>query len=236
MPMKIVRAAFLVAVCLFTVGGCKKADRRSAEAVHLSLLDSHIQLWTLSSTRYPDTLREVVDEDLGTDLLDQWGNTVAYTRVGDGYTLISAGADGKLGTDDDLVHYGPATSGMRIQPARIGGEGWYSLGTRPTGQVASNVYIPERSYCRPAGGAAPRSHVGTLNLTRTAARRLLDRVSRSCQLSFVDSLRRSSSTARAGITAEELTRAVFDNPRSFRVGQRPGCLGASGTLQPRVLS
>ncbi len=40
-------------------------------------------------------------------LNDPWGNSLAYMSDGGKYTITSAGADGKIGTGDDLVYDNP---------------------------------------------------------------------------------------------------------------------------------
>lgn len=42
-------------------------------------------------------------------LIDGWGNRLYYTAADSTYTLASAGADGTLGTEDDIRSAGPLT-------------------------------------------------------------------------------------------------------------------------------
>lgn len=109
----------LLALTTVACGG----SRSDTEALMISwaqALKFHITTDHQGNYEFPDRLEEI-NPTLRTGLVtsDAWGNELYYRKLQDDrYDLISAGPDGELGNDDDIV----ITNGKVKKPADVYGE------------------------------------------------------------------------------------------------------------------
>lgn len=91
---------------------------RSANIKNASLdvkaIASAIDVYRVKHGQLPDTLQELVPNEIRELRKDPWGRDYVYLRSGTDYEIKSAGADGQLGTSDDYSSKEPA------QPSRSG--------------------------------------------------------------------------------------------------------------------
>lgn len=122
--MKRLAASSLIVVALAGASGCGRAgENASREVLHaidqgkvtgtkgtMETLGRALAASSLDRGSYPrgGTIEQatavLVPAFLpGAVTVDTWGNTLAYQSDGRSFTLTSPGADGRLGTADDLV-------------------------------------------------------------------------------------------------------------------------------------
>ena len=101
--------AALVGPALF---GNLGKGQRSAAASQLAALETSLDSYRLDVGRYPRTLEGLMENDSGRDSWagpylrgdlpkDPWGNDYVYQTTGSGFELMSYGADGQPGGEDD---------------------------------------------------------------------------------------------------------------------------------------
>lgn len=101
--------AALVGPALF--GNLGRGQRSAAQA-QITQLTTALDTYRLDINQYPRTLEGLVENDTGRDLwdgpylrgevpLDPWGNEYQYEPQGDDFNLLSYGADGAPGGEDD---------------------------------------------------------------------------------------------------------------------------------------
>jgi general secretion pathway protein G len=108
--------AALVGPALF--GNLEKGKQSTATS-QISMLESALDSYRLDVGHYPDTLQSLVentDDEDGWDgpylsradevPLDPWDNEYVYSRDGRSYSLISYGADGMEGGEDEDTDIG----------------------------------------------------------------------------------------------------------------------------------
>jgi len=101
--------AALVGPALF--GNLGRGQRSAAQA-QITQLTTALDTYRLDIGQYPRTLEGLVENDTGRDLwngpylrgevpADPWGNEYQYEPQGDDFRLLSFGADGAPGGEDD---------------------------------------------------------------------------------------------------------------------------------------
>lgn len=106
----------VVVVCgdvliLISVPPCAGNNRARATATRatLSVIASGLEQMHSESGAYPKQLMELVEAKVleRHKLLDGWKRSIGYERIGlppvDAFVLSSAGADGQIGTPDDVL-------------------------------------------------------------------------------------------------------------------------------------
>lgn len=84
----------------------RQLTERNFEALHGAL-----ETFIARHGQYPRKLRQLLDMPWENEftrpqrgwLLDGWGRAITYSREASSYKLVSSGADGILGTSDDLI-------------------------------------------------------------------------------------------------------------------------------------
>lgn len=106
----------LAGVVIVNIGGAQDdAYRRTTEVV-LKDLKTHVQMYRIRVNSMPESLDQLMTgpsdsakkaafgEPLITEVpTDAWGNDLDYKLNGNKYELRSAGADGQMNSDDDIV-------------------------------------------------------------------------------------------------------------------------------------
>ncbi|MEE8524232.1 MAG: hypothetical protein V3T72_09900 [Thermoanaerobaculia bacterium] len=112
---------WLVSIAAVALAGCSDVSKTEETVLAWgTALNLHLTTGGIDSNfAYPFKLEEI-DEELrfGLSDVDAWGNKLFYRRLrDDAYNLISAGADGELGNDDDIV----MENGLLYEPATVYG-------------------------------------------------------------------------------------------------------------------
>jgi len=113
------------------MGGADKA-KIDATVIQIKSLQSALETYRLENSRYPTTeqgLKALVEKPTSEPMpskwrkyideipKDQWGNDYIYVAPGTkgAYDIISAGPDGKAGTEDDIKSYDLSKAGTTTQ-------------------------------------------------------------------------------------------------------------------------
>ena len=102
----------LAAVVIPNVIGHDEEARRQATRTSITAIEQAVQIFAMRHNgKLPDALDELTQ---GTDdapgllkegaLNDSWGTPFTYTRTGKRFKIVSAGADGEVGTEDDITN------------------------------------------------------------------------------------------------------------------------------------
>lgn len=102
----------LAAVVIPNIMGHDEEARRQATRTSIGAIEQAVQIFAMRHNgRLPDSLEELT---AGTDdapgllkegaLNDSWGTPFGYTKQGKKFKVTSAGADGEMGTQDDLTN------------------------------------------------------------------------------------------------------------------------------------
>ncbi|MES9958207.1 MAG: type II secretion system major pseudopilin GspG [Sedimenticola sp.] len=112
--------AVLAAVVAPNLLGKASDANRKAAGIQLDKVSNAIELYRLETGRYPERLRDLIEQPSGLErwkgpylkkqatLIDPWGNDLAYNRQGQHgpFDLISHGADGQSGGEGDDADIG----------------------------------------------------------------------------------------------------------------------------------
>ncbi|MCB9665913.1 MAG: type II secretion system protein GspG [Alphaproteobacteria bacterium] len=104
MEVMIVIAIILLLMGVLTFGLASMFGEAQGDAAGLMIqrIDQKVKIYKVKKRKLPDSLDEVYrGEEVPKD---PWGNSFVYRKSGgkDGYDIISYGADGKEGGDDDV--------------------------------------------------------------------------------------------------------------------------------------
>lgn len=124
-PYRICRATALLVVITTAITGCGKAGsaskdeelelergRRSITGGAMSHMDLAAKMYRLHTGAYPSALASLLKSDGSPnwqgpyleqkDIIDGWGTPLTYERKDGVFRIVSAGADRKLDTSDDI--------------------------------------------------------------------------------------------------------------------------------------
>jgi general secretion pathway protein G len=98
------------------IGGAQTEAKMNATKAQLNSLKNNIQMYQIRMNTLPETLEALRDGPSEADKkakwvapiiteipTDAWENQLVYTLNGNTYEIRSAGADGQVSTDDDIV-------------------------------------------------------------------------------------------------------------------------------------
>jgi len=100
----------LMAVAAYNLIGGADDAKAKVTRTSMATIKNALQTYFTNQNAYPPTLANLIPTPLeqGSDL-DSWDRPYYYSPVGkpnapreQGFTLISAGADGQMGTEDDI--------------------------------------------------------------------------------------------------------------------------------------
>jgi general secretion pathway protein G len=102
----------LAAVVIPNVIGHDEEARRQATRTSIAAIEQSVQIFAMRHNgKLPDSLDELtVSTDATPGLLkegainDSWGSPFVYTKTGKKFKIVSAGADGEVGTEDDITN------------------------------------------------------------------------------------------------------------------------------------
>ncbi len=81
--------------------------QRAAAEMQIKNLESALGMYFADNYQYPESLAALVPEYIKEIPEDPWGNPYVYRRPGVGgrdFDIVSHGADGVLGTEDDITN------------------------------------------------------------------------------------------------------------------------------------
>lgn len=131
--MKRIALALAIAAVLPACGG-KRSDAEHLLITWADALNHHLATSSEGNYTYPHALAEI-DPLLRVALPfeDPWGHPLQYRRIDDGhYDLVSLGADGELGGEDDVVVH----NGLLQKSATVYAKRPASAGLKPQGEGA----------------------------------------------------------------------------------------------------
>jgi len=120
MPSRVLRGVALGLLLLVTVAAsCVREEREVHQTrVRAAMIVAELRALEAASMALPVSLRELCPRLAGCwgdgEPLDGWSRTFEYRTDGSSYVLVSGGADGALGTTDD-VDFSPNTRAIRIE-------------------------------------------------------------------------------------------------------------------------
>lgn len=102
----------LAAVVIPNVIGHDEEARRQATRTSITAIEQAVQIFAMRHNgKLPDSLDELTQ---GTDdapgllkegaINDSWGTAFGYAKTGKKFKISSAGADGEMGTEDDITN------------------------------------------------------------------------------------------------------------------------------------
>ena len=102
----------LAAVVIPNVIGHDEEARRQATRTSITAIEQAVQIFAMRHNgKLPDSLDELTQ---GTDdapgllkegaINDSWGTAFGYSKTGKKFKISSAGADGEMGTEDDITN------------------------------------------------------------------------------------------------------------------------------------
>jgi len=125
------RKSWIFGGALLVLAACggKRTEAEHQLLQWATALNHHLATDIAGGNEYPHELAEIDDMlRIGLSFDDPWGNPVYYRRINDGkYDLVSIGADGELGSDDDVI----VSNGLLYKPEKIYGQRPAAKGLRP---------------------------------------------------------------------------------------------------------
>ena len=108
----VVIIGILAAVAIPNLTGAQEKARKNAAAQGIRQLESAVDRYEMDVGKLPDSLRELISSSAKgwegpyirkeEGLKDPWGNDFHYTKTGNQYKIVSGGADGTVGGEDDV--------------------------------------------------------------------------------------------------------------------------------------
>jgi hypothetical protein len=110
---------------LQTGAGLFEKVKNSGLRIQLNSMDRALELYKKKKRKYPRDFGAFVRSEFGQDgqrdpSKDPWGGYYVFTKTGSGFDLSSAGADGRFGSDDDVIwRRERSTAGIVRERAKI---------------------------------------------------------------------------------------------------------------------
>lgn len=103
-------------IVMVNIGGAQTEANINATTTQMNSLKNNIQMYQIRMNSLPETLEALrdgpsdaskkakwVDAIIKEIPVDAWGNPFVYEVSGNSFTIRSAGRDGQVNTDDDIV-------------------------------------------------------------------------------------------------------------------------------------